>query len=459
MKEVDMSYFESRIIPNVFNVYEKTSFKVVFNINGELTAKDYIECQLSNSFNNDKVSPSFTKQWQTEDENGDNYVAISLDNKQEQNLSFCIKKREFTGGYDCEARHGRCFIINIKKGVIKKGSEIALLFCNTYTPWLANQAGGKTENEGQVFVALNGKRIDNMPTFSVLPGQESYHRIIVPSYAKPGAKVKVKIVSLDKYSNLTTREFKNYSLYLDGKKIIDGINFRGRGEACVVFDEPGIYRLDDKQIISNPICITNSDKSLYFGDIHFHNYPSVDAMGNTPYEYAKNVSCLDFAAATEHASIGLPEHFEQVKKWYKDFLLNDDFIPILAMELAHPDVRLHTNVYFYNDDEFDIIESLTQKFGDYYYTSQVKMKDLCEYIKNREVLLQTHHTAWNFDMRIKYPDKMKLIEVFSMHGQSELYDTESPIRMQICRHRGTSRQGYIYVRDALALVFRNLQTA
>ena len=58
------------IEPNVFPVYEQVCFKVRIKPGKRLGPGSKIECQLPNSFTNDKVSPSKVKQWQTENPTG-----------------------------------------------------------------------------------------------------------------------------------------------------------------------------------------------------------------------------------------------------------------------------------------------------------------------------------------------------------------------------------------------------
>ena len=75
---------------------------------------------------------------------------------------------------------------------------------------------------------------------------------------------------------------------LEDKTVAAGLSYIGRCEVKVSLADEGIYRFTANGVTSNPIRITTAPRGPYWGDIHFHNYPSVDAMGNTPYEYARD---------------------------------------------------------------------------------------------------------------------------------------------------------------------------
>lgn len=55
------------IRPDIFPVYENVEFEMIICLNKSLKKGDYIECQLANSFNADKTSNSFSKNWQFDD--------------------------------------------------------------------------------------------------------------------------------------------------------------------------------------------------------------------------------------------------------------------------------------------------------------------------------------------------------------------------------------------------------
>jgi hypothetical protein len=165
-------------------------------------------------------------------------------------------------------------------------------------------------------------------------------------------------------------------------------------------------------------------------------------MGNTPYDYARNVSCLDFGATAEHGAGGIKEHWAQTRKWCREWNEPGRFATILALET---NTKWHHNIYFYDVDA-PVVDA--QKNGD----SLVSVDQMLEYIKDKRVVTQIHHTGWGFDMRRRYPDTTRLLEIYSMHGSSELRDPDSSIFMDKHRNReGDAKIGPFYARDAWAL--------
>ncbi|NQT91161.1 MAG: hypothetical protein HQ559_00255 [Lentisphaerae bacterium] len=346
------------------------------------------------------------------------------------------------GGYDCVARHGRCFVAEVRKGQIPAGAEIVYSFSHTRSPWIANQRPGETDHEGSMFVRVNGKECRPFPTFRVLPDPMYYQRVIVPSSARPGEWIRVQLVSLDAYNNLSSTHFENVSVKLGERVLAEGLSYTGRGEVEVSISEEGVHRLEADGVMSNPIRVTSKPCGPYWGDIHFHNYPSVDAIGNTPYEYARDVSCLDFAATAEHGAGGLTEHWEQTRKWCREWHQPGRFVTILGVEA---NIDWHLNAYHHRDDA-PRIEA--QANGD----SRVSPEEMVAYLKDNLALAQIHHSGWGYDMRKRYPDETRLIEIYSMHGSSECYDPDSPLSLGNQRHRpGDDHKGPCYARDAWAL--------
>jgi len=438
---------KAEIEPNIFHIYERVNFVVKIYPNRILQREDKIESQLPNSFSNDLVSPSKVKKWQTTNPDTAHYISVSCTNHPDVEFELTLRKREFVGGYDVFTRHGVCLTIVVKEGRIPEDGVIEIDYKNTTTPWLANQISGATDHEGLVYIAINGEEINEFPKFTVKSGQEKYRRVIVPSSVRPGEQFKVKLISLDKYNNLTETKHKNVELKLNNTILKSGISYKGRGKVTISLPTQGVYRIEADGILSNPVKVCDHPNGPYWGDIHFHNYPSVDAMGNTPYIYAKDVSCLDFAGATEHGAGGVPRHWEQTLKWVQENNKPQEFVTLLALESGMGFMakgRPHVNLYHYTDHAKLL-------YGTENGNTDTDKASFLKYLNDYKVIAQTHHTGWGFDMRMKYPDELKLIEIYSMHGQSELFDNETPLSLGHQRHRQGGKKGPYYARDAWAL--------
>ncbi len=428
--------------PAEFPIYEQVTFAVTIRLNEPVYGGSIVEVQLPNSFTNDRVSPSKVKSWQTDDPQGAHHVRVKVGRLRQEDYRVSIAPREYVGGYSATTRHGRCVAVELLRGCVDTAEEIIVTYQNTTSPWIANQSPGSSDHEGLVLVMIDGKRVEPSPAFRVRPGPAVVHRLIVPSSARPGDPFPVRLISLDAFNNLSGSSLHGGPLLL-GDTVVGALpDGTGRTSSTVALREPGVVRLTFGELVSNPIRIGSGPAGPYWGDIHFHNYPSVDAVGNIPYEYARNVSCLDFAATSEHGAGGLKEHWAQTRRWAREWHDPDAFVTILALET---NTKWHHNIYFY-DDDVPVVDS--QKDGG----SSVSPEQLLEYIGDKRVVTQIHHTGWGFDMRRRYPDTTRLFEIYSMHGTSELYDPESSLFMDKHRNRaGDSKDGPFYARDAWAL--------
>ena len=430
------------IDPDTFPVYTAVAFDVILTAGESIYGGSIIEIQLPNSFTNDKVSPSKVKQWQLDDPRGAHYIGVSAGSLPRSAIRADVRPREYVGGYHVPTRHGRCLVVELTRGVIDFGESVTVSFRNTTSPWLANQAPGMSDHEGQVLVMVDGVKVEPSPEFRVLPGPSALRRVIVPSSARPGERFSVALVSLDRFNNRSSTEYDGVTVSCDGRILAEGVLYTGACEIEASLPRKGIFRLEADGVRSNPIRICDSPSGPYWGDIHIHNYPSVDAMGNTPYEYARNVSRLDFAATAEHGAGGIKEHWAQTRRWCRERYDPGRFVTILALET---NTKWHHNIYFY-DDDVPVVDA--QKNGD----SLVSAEEMLEYIADKKVITQIHHTGWGFDMRLRYPDTTRLLEIYSMHGSSELREPENSLFMDKHRNRaGDAKIGPYYARDAWAL--------
>jgi len=441
-----------RIEPDEFPVFEDVSLAVVVEPDGELTSGSTVECQLPNSFNAEGVSPSTPKEWQTVSPEEQNYVEVTGDGTA---MFDCrVESREFVGGYDVPTRHGQCVVAEVDSGTVPGSGSVTVSFRNTTSPWIADQRPDESDHEGLVFVRVDGEKVSPAPTFRVWPGPAEYHRLIVPSGAASGEPFRLLLVSFDAYNNVSSSAFSGVVLRSESGVISGDVSYTGRHEERVALSETGVHRLTAEipgwgDVTSNPVHVSEDPSEPYWGDVHVHNDPSVDAMGNIPYDYARNASGLDFAAATEHGAIGLAPYWRRNRRRARECNDPGTFVTIPAFKTNTApsfDDGVHVNVYLYDDIDYGPIERMCA--GD----SLVSAPELDAFLADREAVTQLHHTGWGFDMRRQYHETTDLIEIYSMHGTSELYDPESSIYMDRNRAReGVASEGPYYARDAWAL--------
>src|ERR1700681_353439 len=135
-----------------------------------------------------------------------------------------------------------------------------------------------------------------------------------------------------------------------------GLAHRGIQRIPFRATRPGIIRFriraaDTFAVVSNPIdCQPKVSQRIFWGDMHSHADHSFDAIGRSPYDYARDVAALDFYALSEHAEWWS----DGTWPWLRDRVrkLNDPgrFVTILGYEATFGHPWGHHNVYFRSDD-------------------------------------------------------------------------------------------------------------
>jgi hypothetical protein len=419
-----------------------------------------VACQLPNSFHAYRITQSHTQWLQPENSAAPHYVSVETV-AHPASFDVEIADRELITDTEGTVRHGQRVLATVMGDDIPAGTEIHFTFARMYTPWVANQ----TE---YFYVGIDDRAVEPWPTFRVKGGPAVWQRLIIPSSARPGEPFRVLLVSLDQYDNLSSTSYAGVTLAAEGGGVLeDNIAFQGRYETSVSLPEGGVYRLVARGtlgpnpiasglwtdgVVSNPIRVTERPTGPYWGDIHVHTHVSGDAMGNEPYEYAKDVSGLDFAGVCDHSNADLPAQWKRVKQWARDHYEPGRFVTILGCECGLDGKRpYHHNVY-YRDLEVDLPVFPNRQN---HPSPESAMR---EHLAKHGALSQLHQSGTCYtDMRESYYPSTRLIEIYSHWGQSEYYNPDHALSYEVNRVRypetrlTISGQGPFYARDAWRL--------
>lgn len=435
---------EASITPQVFPVYATTHLDVQVDVLADIPAGSTLSCQLPNSFLAAKISQSVVCTLQTENPHEEGFVQIILKPAEGTSrvLKPHIRKREFYSGCDI-VRHGQCLDVCFDH-TLTSGDRVIFHYANMHSPWVANQ----TE---QVYVAIDGQTPETSPTFRVLPGPASYVRAIAPSVVRPGEAFRLLLVSLDAYHNISSTSYPSTTVTtMDGEPVAESPSFCGRCEVEMTLTTPGMYRLCALDVLSNPIRVSATHDKVYWGDLHSHSDMSVDAVGYDNYQYAQDASGLDFCAVSDHGAVTHPFNWERTKMRAAAADKPGRFLPILAYEL---NLGYHLNLYF-PDLEGEMVD--VPYAGDSAPDADSLAKLLDTY---PGIITQLHHTGIQFaltDMTKEYHSSTKLFEIYSQHGQSEMYNPDHVLSYENCRREQQTKffpiglDGPYYARDAWA---------
>lgn len=415
-------------VPDTFPISQPVNLELQIRCGKDLTVGGQIEVQFPNSWLLVN-GPSYTRQLQTQDTAGQHHISVGAPGSAAQfAVTITPRHLNFPEG---TSRHGRLITATLEEGKVSAGEPIVLQYANTLSPYVA-----ETET---VWVRVSGESPAALPTLTTTPDESVATRLIVPSAAVPGQPFDVLIVSLDRFDNCSRTHFEGQTLTLSvGTPIKENLAFDGSLKVPVTLEKEGVYRFRLGETLSNAVQLKRGGCSVYWGDLHIHTKLSHDAMGADPYGYARDVSGLDFAAACDHVESLGQKGYDQLVEWAEDAYKPGRFVSILADERIPP-ITGHHNIYFRCIDAF---------LGGASWDG--KRKIIGELHPERAMLIP-HHTGITFgDLRPRgdgvdlsvWDDKgvRPVMEIYSHHGQSELYSPQHALAYEFNRMRNPERR-------------------
>ena len=278
-------------------------------------------------------------------------------------------------------------VIEITFGDVSKGSKgyrIPNYSRVTHIIFVIDTDGNK------VFNRLSDKKLpEGYPKFTIKPGKIEKLQVLAKSQVTVGTPLKVLVRAVDEENNVINTYQSNFSVYLfpkndESNTILEcTVTKEENGVKIIpnlIFYEEGIKRIFVKdeilnlEAVSNPFKVNvrddlNNKNNVYWGQIHDHTLFS-DGIGlpDEFYNYAKNLSNLDFAALSDHGTwVEMRKTFNKpkVRDFLRQSLLEED-IEILehsARKFNHPGEFLtflgyewcktiggDINVYFYKEE-------------------------------------------------------------------------------------------------------------
>jgi Protein of unknown function (DUF3604) len=407
-----------------FAVREDCSIEINLLCNRDLKVGDTVECQfpLSWSLVN---GPSFTREFQVDDPDGEHYVTVEA-----EGATFEMKMAPRHLPYIAShARHGRHFIGTLASGAVKSGVPVSIRYTNTYAPYISGQES--------VWLRVNNLAPQAVVELVTSGGEAKDFRVIAPSVVRPGEDFDMLIVTLDEYQNCSTSEFDGVELFTEeGDAVFQDAQFTGSIRIPATAPESGVLRY--RAIVpglgtrlSNAVAVRKDGPKLFWGDTHIHSDLSLDAQGNNPYGYARDVSGLDFGAVADHwfslGDMGGMETFARAEESHEP----GKFVTLFADERNPGIYQGHHNLYFRDAETFEKWRDDPEKQDN----PNAPTLDLSVAKKDPpEVMLIPHHTGMCFGnyeagritnaIDLDAADDFgfrPVMEIYSHHGQSEAY--------------------------------------
>lgn len=260
--------------------------------------------------------------------------------------------------------------------------------------------------------------------------------VYAPSVVYSGEKFDVGVRVEDCFHNVASNYESELQLKLNGKIYKDTIyEMTNNNPAVVRFKNISINRegeyilevIDDSGLVgtSNYInCTADEDEyRVFWGDLHCH-LGYMDSVGTVPdfYNYAKNISFLDFVCHSEHMdsySMGRQAsnnlQWDIIKKGTAAYNEPGEFVTLLGYENSE---IWDANVYFPGDDAPWHVDSFADR--------------LFDFARENQALVIPHMTTYpqrkrGYDWSNYDPEVMPVVEIYSGHGSSEYFGGERPL--------------------------------
>jgi len=374
-----------------------------------------------------------------------------------------------------EGRYVYVTRVEVTDGELGAGDEIEVLFGDTSGGSRGFVSAMHPEGAEHVAIAVDpngdGRELllpeASSPVLDVRPGPAFELLVYLPSSTVVGEPARLRVVAVDVEGNRVEQvDHPPVVSIRDGAADVEPLvpgDLTGVFEATVVPTARGVLRLHVDlpesgmtTACSNPSWVSAEPPSrrLLWGDLHSHADHSFDGIGRFPYEYARDVACLDFYALTEHCERWDPGVWEHLRAQVGRFHDPGRFVTFLAYEATFAEPWGHHNVYFREPEDAVVSGAHTGT-----------LLDLWDALRGRRALTIPHHTGVAFspktggnipgstspavDWQYHDPTFRRAVEIYSGHGQSELYDPDFDLSYENSDFStNTSRNGPHYARDA-----------
>jgi len=382
-------------------------------------------------------SPSYTRPIQTHRPSAAHYIQVSA---QGASFDHDIRPRHLNHPAG-SARHGRLVTATLAQGRVVAGQPVTITYASTIAPQVA-------ETEA-LWLRVNGEAPAQPVLLVTTPGPAVRLRLLAPSSAKPGQTFDLLIVSLDEHGNVSNSAFENQLVRRDdGVILAQNLRFTGAVRVPASIPKEGIYRYRMDGRLSNAIRVSKQPKGPFWGDLHVHSRLSHDACGADPLGYARNASGLDFAAVADHVESLGPEGVRQIIEWAGQARQDGRFVPILADERNPHAWTGHHNLYAASQSDYEANAPVPGKPSPFNPQEPGGPPP-----DPARLMIIPHHTGICFGSRSDGATGSAIdwgaaqdyglrpvMEIYSHHGQSELYAPQHILAYEFNRMRNPERR-------------------
>jgi hypothetical protein len=296
------------------------------------------------------------------------------------------------------------------------------------------------ESESAFFVAVDGdgdgvrKLVPGALKVRVLAGPAAQMVVLLPSTARPGEQVSIRVSILDATGSAGVNVEGVISLRAEGLRDLPAFVEltsvqRGVLQLEATVENEGIFRVEatgpyDLRATSNPLVVSADGETIVWGDLHGHSALS-DGTGTFEdyFGYARDVAGLDVVALTDHDHWGMeplalnPELWSEIRRQVESFYRAGEFVTLLGYEWTSW-IHGHRHVLYFSS-EGEVLSSVDPDFE--------SPDQLWDALRGKPALTVAHHSAggpiptnWQIPPD---PELEPITEIVSVHGSSEAMDS------------------------------------
>jgi hypothetical protein len=289
------------------------------------------------------------------------------------------------------------------------------------------------------------KLLPGPPTVEVTPGPAARLILTLPSVARPGEEIALRLGLTDAVGNSASSEASRIALHwrrhdaagggtaVDLPAAIEGT----AGGAGLTFRAPadGVYTVEgstgDGGVVGwgGPLVVSATRPRIRWGDVHGHsNYSDGTGTPEQYFRYARDVAGLDFAALTDHDHWGIqplahtPALWAEIRRQVSAFHAPGRFVTLLGYEWTSW-LHGHRHVLYFEDDG-PVFSSVDPRYE--------TPRQLWDALRPHPAMTFAHHSAgdpvatnWHYPPD---PELEPVTEVVSIHGVSEAPDAPAVVR-------------------------------
>ncbi|MPY90669.1 MAG: DUF3604 domain-containing protein [Luteitalea sp.] len=338
--------------------------------------------------------------------------------------------------------------IIVEEGELQDGDTLSVMYGDT-SKGSRGMKGGIVSTPPEPILAVvdndgtgEFQRLPDDPTVQIVSRPAAELRLSGPSALVVNKPATLLLSVVDEHGNPSTPFAEQVGLQVvQGEADVPpSVSFtRGQGWARVDVTpkHAGVVRIEATaeggilQTVGNPMMVHESppERRIYWGDLHSHSHYSWDGVGRNPYEYARDISHLDFYSLTDHSRTsekgftrGLGPHvWEEYAQLAERYYRPGAFVTLFAYEASFGAPYGHRNVYFRG------------RPGPLLAPEAATLPELWKALTAGEALTIPHHTgAFPGGVRWEHhdPEFQRNFEIYSAHGLSEAYEPDHPLAFE-----------------------------